>query len=260
MQAELNSTILAETALPHTEEILKAANLQKHDRITQSSSERFTNQRYTRREIQSRVEAASKQAGEAELKKIHAEMPNTDLFQVHVQSRLFIKRQKGFHKVYHTLVETILFRSSDKQTQKAILESVRKLLPDYADSLNANIWTQELAPYNLKMLRKKVSCSELAGRIHLAEIKTLSSLKKAVKAARAVANADPTYKPTITITDEKVIIGKRLFTTYIKSANEKSYPSFRFTNKGVRHAIRVDSLKALMEACDITTIQVKPAK
>jgi len=254
MDAMSELDLSPEEPRPHAAAIAKAAKSQAHV-VLKSPPAVYAEQGLLQKEMQRRLDEVAKAAIDAELAKIQAEHPAAIALGATVQSRIFSKRPPGFTKVYTKLIEVVLWRSSAVLTQKAILDVVKAAFPPYAKYLNANVWTRPLQPADFSKMKRQISCGELAGKVSLTGVKSLSDFRKAVSAARSVVSSLNSYDVRFTFADDKIVVGKTPFATEIKSAAGKKYPSFRFTHNGTRYSLRVDALQALMEICE-----AKPVK
>lgn len=248
-------------AEPHFEDVLtgeampsstaRAVASQNHSIPVRSPQEVYSERKRLQQDIRLRVEAAAQAAATVEFAKIQSENPSAQGLGVKVQGLVYSKRPRGFTKVYAKLIEVTLFRSSGSLTQKAILDLVKKQLPAFADYLNANVWTKQLTPTDLKHMKARVAGGELAGKVQLLGVKTLADFRRAIKVAQSSASALNSYDVRLTFTNDTITIGKVPYAIYMKVSGGIDYPSFRFTHNGSRHTIRADSLQALMEACDV---------
>ena len=195
--------------------------------------------------LRSELHAAVTEAGKLAAKAFIGSHPEASKLRYIHQGHAY-ENKPGFGVVVPKIVDYMVLLGRAKLTQKAILDEVRKSLPHQV--IQNNIWSKKLRRGELTKLQTRITGS-MAHPISIDGCKTLSDIKKKLKASLTVKDAVFTAKVTIAIDADNVVIGKNVYPIQKRKAGKGKYeyPSIRIGTGDKRQWVRVDLLK---EACE----------
>jgi hypothetical protein len=156
------------------------------------------------------------------------------------------ENKPGFGSVVPKIVDYMVILGRAKLTQKAILDEVRKNLPNQV--IQNNIWSMPLKRSVLNKAQERIT-GNMTRPISVDGCKTLSDIKKKLRASLTVKNAVFTAKVTIAIDADNVVIGKNVYPIQKRQAGKGKYeyPSIRIGTGNKRQWVRVDLLREALE-------------
>jgi hypothetical protein len=189
----------------------------------------------------------------AEWQKIKNDNPALSNWEIKPDIHCYKKRPPGFHLVINRIMETITTPQSRNplyahipagadKTQTQILAEIRPSFSNH--NIQPNVWNRPLTKQQITKLKR------LGGNfqqpINLAGCKTLAQAKKRIQAALHASDATSSFKGTITIDNDKVVVGKQVYSIEKRTASGHEYPSIRVNVGGKRSWLRVDLLRSLL--------------
>jgi hypothetical protein len=195
--------------------------------------------------LRSELHAAVLQAGKLAEKNFISNNPAASKMGYIHQGHAYEKKQ-GFGSVVPKIVDYMVILGRAKLTQKTILDEVRKNLPNQV--IQDNIWSKPLRRKELKKAQERIT-GNMSPPISVDGCKTLSDIKKKVKASLTVKDAVFTAKVTVAINTDTVVIGKNVYPIQKRKAGGRKYeyPSIRIGTGAKRQWVRVDLLRGALE-------------
>lgn len=153
-------------------------------------------------------------------------------------------RKAGSHVILETMMRFVAYPNGLAKSKKQILEDVKKEHPKFIDSINYNAWYRKLKPAQWKKMQKIIQGSHVKS-VSIRGCTTLSEIRKKLITESIKRSPKFTATKTITIDNDNVVIGKKLYSISTRVSKGKEYPSIRVGAK--RTLINVTALRELLE-------------
>ena len=195
--------------------------------------------------LRSELHAAVTKAGRLAEKEFITSNPEASKLGYIHQGRAYEKKP-GFGSVVPKIVDYMVLLGRAKLTQKTILHEVRKSLPNQV--IQDNIWSRPLRRNELNKAQERIT-GNMTRPISVDGCKTLSDIKKKLKASLTVKDAAFTAKVAIAIDVSTVVIGKNVYPIQKRKVGKGKYeyPSIRIGTGNKRQWVRVDLLRETVE-------------
>jgi hypothetical protein len=177
--------------------------------------------------------------------KLAKENPSLAMFGFIAQNRLYQKRPPGFSKIVPAIADRLSWQGQAHRTQADILADIQAAFPGYPN-ISANIWARELQSHVLKKIRQQFQ-SSFYHSVDLKDCKSLAQIKKAVLAADKTANAKHSFRVTVAIATDALVVNDVTYPIINHTSGRYAYPSVRVTVDGKRPWVQVAHLIALLK-------------
>jgi hypothetical protein len=137
-------------------------------------------------------------------------------------------KKPGSAKVVPAIMSWLVAKGGADRTQKAILDDVRKELPN--QDIQDNVWFKELKGWQLKKLQEKIYMSrKFEEYVEIKGCKTLSDIKKRLKVSTNIIEADYNAKANVSVKGDNLVVGKK---TYLISDRKSGIYTYQLVKRG----------------------------
>ncbi len=203
--------------------------------------------------------AEYRKAGDTKWQEIKAKNPHLSNFEMKSKPYCYQRRPSGFSKVIDRLMDDIAIPASKNyetgisyparadMKQADIIERIKPLFPSH--KILPNIWNRKLTKKQFARMQT-LAWSNFRKPIDIKGCKTLAEVKRRIQAALHASDATYSFKGTITIDNDTVVIGNETYTIEKRISAGHEYPSIRVNVGGgadrKRQWLRVDVLRSIL--------------
>lgn len=192
-------------------------------------------------EVFQKLEKALARAQSEELAAMQRAHPILREYRVKANRIIYKAKPEGSSKIIPAIMEYMLTDDAIGKTNKALVEHVAEGFPEH--NIAANIMNKKLQPWAIKKIEKIAK-----DRVDVTGCKTLSEIRKRIKAGQRTGHLEYLYSGKIRISKNGVLVGKQLFSIETNKAKDKEYKVVRVNLEGDRYSIRVEAVVALLSA------------
>lgn len=157
----------------------------------------------------------------------------------------YVRNKQGITKAIIEIADRMVSPGHANKTQGEIVNDVQVLYPDI--NLHPNIWNKVLRSNLMERVHMRVK-DKLPKPINLKGCNTLSKIRKKIKVSKDADAGKPyTFKPTIQISGEAVVINDTSYPLVMREVKGKKYPCIRVPVKGTRCWVRMDAVVATLK-------------
>lgn len=148
-------------------------------------------------------------AAEAAMREwVNADPANRGALGIKAMNFAYKKGGVGFFKIVPAIVDALVMPRGLDKTQTQILAEIQTDFPQ--SKLNMNLWNRPLSPSARTKAQSRID-GNMATPISIRDCKTLAEIRKKLMLKAQPKSRAYTFKPTITFTKDKLIVGKKVY-------------------------------------------------